>query len=131
MARRRTYELVVHVSANDSDVALLHALELCAGGAGVPVRVSVGELARALGLGAATVRRSSSHLVSEGLMVVAEARRDDGGRDVNSYTLTTAGGALLHTPEARALVEAMRPIRVPNALRQADGAARPSGTSGA
>ena len=117
MTRRKSYEVVLHVSANDSDVALLHVLEVCAGGVGIPVKISAVDLAKLLGLRPITVRRSASHLASQGLVIMAEVRRADGGRDANSYMVTTAGGAFLHGPEASALVAAMRPIRVPSAYR--------------
>lgn len=117
MTRRKTYEVVLHVSANDSDVALLHVLEVCTGGVGIPVKISARDLAQLLGIRPVTVRRSACHLANQGLVVMGEVRRADGGRDANSYMITTAGGAFLHSPEASALIAAMRPIRVPSAYR--------------
>lgn len=107
VSRKVEYHITVDVSINESDLALLKHLGALFTEPGSPTRLSAKRFAADLGMSLTTVRRSLRTLACKGLIVTRSGTRDDGGRDVNGYEITTLGLKVLESQGF------MRPRRIP------------------
>lgn len=110
--RNYSYHLELDIVVNETELALLRALERHAQTSGSPVMLTARSLASEIKVSVATVRRSSNSLADKDLVVMSDTIRDDGGQGPNSYRVTSLGRELLRMDEYRTN-ELLRPVRIP------------------
>lgn len=111
--RNYSYHLELDIEVNETELALLRALERHSQTSGAPVLLTARSLASEIKVSIATVRRSSNSLADKDLVVMCDTVRDDGGQGPNSYRVTRLGHELLRKAEIQR-DELLRPVHIPS-----------------
>lgn len=104
MSRKVTLSVPVDIVVRDRDVRLLAAVSDAAPRAGRPLQISLAQLSDALGTSVFTCRRAVISCRDEGYLEVQEHHMPNGAQRENSYRLTPAGEAVLHSARQANLV---------------------------